>query len=74
MSGSVRLVAFAFGAAVAALLHFVWDARWYWAILAGVLAFVAFPMFHERIAGVLRRSNLKQAIKKARDLDRRNRP
>jgi len=74
MSGSVRFVAIALGAAVAALLYFVWDARWYWAILAGALALVAVPMFHERIAGVLRRSDLEKAVKKARDLGRRDKP
>lgn len=74
MSGSVRLVAIAFGAALVALLYFVWGSRWYWALLAGALAFTATPMLHERIAGAFRRRDLKKAVKKGRDLDRRNRP
>ena len=74
MSGSVRLVAIALGAALAALLYFVWDSRWYWAILAGVLILMAFPMLQERVTGVFRRSDMKQAVKKGRDRDRRGKP
>ena len=74
MNGSVRLVAIALGAALAALLYFVWDVRWYWALLAGGLAIVAVPMIHERIAGVVRRGELKEAVKKARDRDRGDKP
>lgn len=74
MSCPVRLVAIAFGAALAGLLYFVWDSGWYWAILAAVLAFMALPMLHERIADMLRRSDLKKAVKRGRDLDRRSKP
>ena len=70
MSGPVRVFAIALGAALAGLLYFVWGSHWYWAILAGVLALMAIPMLHERVAGAFRRSDLKQAVKKARDLDR----
>ena len=74
MSGTVRLIAIGIGAALAALLYFAWGFRWYWAILASVLAFVAFPMVHEWIVGMLRRSDLKEAVKKARDPDRHDKP
>ncbi len=74
MSGPVRLVAIALGAALAGLLYFVWGSRWYWAILAALLAFMALPMLHERIAKVIRRSDLKKAVKRGRDLDRRSKP
>ena len=74
MSGSVRLIAIAFGAAFTGLLYFVFGSRWYWAILAGALALMAVPMLHERIAGMLRRSDLKSAVRKAREPDRRDKP
>jgi hypothetical protein len=72
MSGTVRLLAIGSGAVLAALLYFVWDSRWYWAILAGVLALVAVPMLHERISGVSRRRDLKQVVERARDPDHDN--
>lgn len=67
MSGTVRILAIAFGAALAALLYLGWHVPWYIAGPAGLIVLVVFPICHELIARLRRDVRLNDIRKVAQD-------
>lgn len=66
MSGTVRILAMLFGAALSATLYFGLDISWYLAVLAGGATLMAFPICHEFVARTRRSVHLKRIIRDAR--------
>jgi fatty acid desaturase len=67
VSGTVRILAIALGAAIAALLYFGWGVTWYIAGAAGLVVLIALPICHEFVVGWRRDTRLKHIQQDAQD-------
>jgi len=67
VSGTVRILALAFGAAAGTVLYLGLGFAWYVAILVGIAVLIAFPMCNEFVARLRGRARLKLIVKDAQD-------